>query len=196
MVDLHTHSNISDGDFSPVMLIDKAVKQGLSAIALTDHDTIGGLESAKLHAKRQENFRFIPGIEININWGDGKTRGAPGLGPGGEFHLLGLGINKPSPAFIDAVNELSRRRKARNLEIIEKMNEQSMISINNQADVDAFWNELLSTAKGPANTEAYSGANAEDNIHRSLGRPHFAAYLIKHKIVKNVDQAFSRYLGV
>lgn len=172
MVDLHTHSNTSDGDLSPALLIKEAVKQGLSAIALTDHDTINGLESARIAAEAEsakKRFKFIPGIEININWNSKSAQGAHGIGPGGEFHLLGLGINSPTPAFIAAVNELSRRRKARNREILEKMRELS---------IEANLDEL---------TEL-SGSH-------SLGRPHFAALLVKLKIVKNINQAFDLYLG-
>jgi len=175
MVDLHTHSNISDGELPPANLIDEAVKIGLRGIALTDHDTINGLESAKIAAQKHENFIFIPGIEININWKGGKASGssneaAPGLGPGGEFHLLGLGIHSPTPAFISAIDGLFRRREKRNREILDRMHEIS---------IEATWEELLS----------FSGGHA-------VGRPHFAALLIKHKVVKNVSQAFDRYLGV
>jgi len=170
MIDLHTHSNVSDGDLNPELLVKEASKQGLSAIALTDHDTIDGLETAK-NTALTENLHFIPGIEINIKWmGEKSARGAPGLGPGGEFHLLGLGINSPSPGFIAAIEKLSRRREERNREILERMHELS---------IDATWEELT----------AFSGSH-------SLGRPHFAALLVKLKIVKNIDQAFSRYLGV
>ena len=177
MVDLHTHSSTSDGDFSPEMLINEAARQGLRAIALTDHDTINGLESAKITAGAcAQNIHFIPGIEININWSNGKTpRGSPGLGPGGEFHLLGLGINKPTTAFINAIDELSRRREARNREILDRMYELSLID----SCQDSSWDELL----------AISGGN-------SMGRPHFANFLVKRKIVKNQNQAFKRYLGV
>ena len=173
MVDFHTHSNISDGDLSPEMLVKEAVGQGLSAIALTDHDTINGLESAK-NAAMQANvngasFRLIPGIEININWTGNKN--IPGLGPGGEFHLLGLGINSPSPAFLSAIRELSRRREERNREILEKMHELS---------IDVTWEEFLAMSESS----------------HSLGRPHFAALLVKRKIVKSLKLAFDKYLGV
>jgi predicted metal-dependent phosphoesterase TrpH len=170
MIDLHTHSNFSDGDLSPTLLVNEAVRQGLCAIALTDHDTIIGLESAKTAAlahKNSKNFRFIPGIEINISWKGGKD--ISGLGPGGEFHLLGLGINKPSPAFIAAVDELSRRREARNREILDKMHEMS---------IDVTWDEFM----------ALGG--------HSLGRPHFASLLVNRDIVRSKRQAFARYLGV
>ena len=171
MIDLHTHSNFSDGDLSPDLLIKTAAEQGLCAIALTDHDTIGGLEIAKnvaLAHSHTEKFHFIPGIEVNINWTG--TKDIPGLGPGGEFHLLGLGINNPSPGFIAAIGELSRSREARNREILDRMHELS---------IEATWEELL----------ALSGGHL-------LCRPHFAALLIKRKIVKNQNQAFARYLGV
>jgi len=172
MVDLHTHSNVSDGELTPVMLINKAAGMGLRGIALTDHDTIKGLESAKnaadLLLSKGEKFHFIPGIEININWSGRK--GVSGMGPGGEFHLLGLGIKTPSAAFTAAIDGLFKAREARNREILDRMHEFS---------IEATWEELVS----------FSGGHA-------VGRPHFAALLVKHKVVKNINQAFSRYLGV
>jgi len=166
MIDLHTHSNISDGELSPAMLIKQAVKQGLTAIALTDHDTLGGLDSAKTEAMAA-NIHFIPGIEINIDWSGSS---------GGEFHLLGLGLHKPSSAFVAAVQALSLKRVSRNRQILEKMYEFSMIT-----DIDTAWAELETIAGGQKGT--------------SLGRLHFASLLIKKRIVKNVSQAFARYLG-
>jgi len=182
MVDLHTHSNVSDGEFSPALLVKEAVKHGIRALALTDHDTIKGFESAKMAEEEEKaagtDFRFIPGIEININWS-----GAPGLGPGGEFHLLGLGLKSPSAAFLNAVDGLAQRREKRNREILDRMHELSLTVSDDQNGIDATWEELKLIAGA-------SGSN------QSLGRPHFAAYLIKRKIVKNVNQAFARYLGV
>ncbi|MDR2134032.1 MAG: PHP domain-containing protein [Treponema sp.] len=166
MVDLHTHSNASDGDLSPARLVREALRQGLGALALTDHDTIDGLESAKNEAG-EAGICFIPGIEINISWK--ALRDTCGLGPGGEFHLLGLGIGTPSPAFLDAIAELSRRREARNREILEKMRE---------LGIEATMEEV----------EAFSGGH-------SVGRPHFASLLVSRRIVKTIKQAFSRYLG-
>jgi predicted metal-dependent phosphoesterase TrpH len=167
MVDLHVHSNASDGDYSPDQLMWEAKKRGISAIALTDHDTLGGLQIAENEAK-VAGIRFIPGIEINISWTGKSVFGAPGLGPGGEFHLLGLGIRSPTPAFLEAIAELSRRREARNREILDRMHELS---------IEASWEELLALSGG-----------------HSVGRPHFANLLISKKIVRNTAQAFSRYL--
>jgi len=186
VIDLHTHSNISDGDLSPGKLIKEAVRQGLRAIALTDHDTINGLENAK-KAAAGENIQFIPGIEINIDWNGGK--GVPGVGPGGEFHLIGLGINSPTPGFTATIDGLVRRREERSRKILDKMHELS---------IDATWEELLALTEHDKteNSGVSDGLSAKEAGGRSLGRPHFAALLIKKNIVKNVNQAFDRYLGV
>jgi predicted metal-dependent phosphoesterase TrpH len=167
LVDLHTHSTSSDGDLDPADLIREAAVQGLSAIALTDHDTINGLINARNEAAFH-GIRLIPGIELEIHWEP--PRGIAGPGPGGEFHLLGLGISHPSPAFLDGIAELARRREERNREILDKMRE---------LGVEADYGEV----------RALSGGH-------SVGRPHFASLLVKRRIVKNREQAFTRYLGV
>jgi predicted metal-dependent phosphoesterase TrpH len=114
---LHTHSTASDGSLTPSRLIEEAANQGLSAIALTDHDTIEGLEEAKEEADKR-GIRFIPGVELEIQQG--------GAAPPGEFHLLGLGLTHPTRAFLDTVAELSRLREERNLKILDRMRELSI----------------------------------------------------------------------
>jgi predicted metal-dependent phosphoesterase TrpH len=160
MIDLHTHSNVSDGSLSPGCLIGEAEKQGLKAIALTDHDTVQGLEEARRAAKTR-GIVFIPGIEIEIIWSQKDE--------GGEFHLLGLGLRRQSSSFDAAVAELGRRREKRNLEIIDRMQE-------------------LNIEAGYEDIKVLSGGH-------SVGRPHFAALLVNRGIVKNREQAFSRYLA-
>jgi len=162
MIDLHTHSTASDGSFSPSALISEAAKRGLSAIALTDHDTTGGLKEAARTAKEKE-IRFIPGIELEIVWKQN-----------GEFHLLGLGLCELKDEFLRVMEELRRRREERNLEIVDRMN---------KAGIEVSYSEIS------------NHANGSDAAGRSIGRPHFAAYLAEKKIVKNRKQAFSRYLG-
>ena len=65
MIDLHLHSKFSDGTDSPTELIDKALNLKLKAIALTDHDTIAGLEEF-LSCGSEKGMRVIPGIELSI----------------------------------------------------------------------------------------------------------------------------------
>ncbi|WP_010256155.1 PHP domain-containing protein [Treponema primitia] len=114
MIDLHTHSRASDGTLTPSELIKTAKGRNLSAIALTDHDTIDGLQEAREEAEKQQ-IRFIPGIEIEIHYEP--------VTISGEFHLLGLGISKPGPVFRETLADLSRRREERNLQILDGMKE-------------------------------------------------------------------------
>jgi len=157
MIDLHTHSTASDGSLSPSALIAEAAKRGLSAIALTDHDTTMGLKEAAKAAK-EKGIRLIPGIELEIAWK-----------PEGEFHLLGLGLGELNDGFIRVMEELRQRREERNMEIVDRMN---------NAGIEVSYSEISNQADG-----------------RSIGRPHFAAFMAEKKIVKNCKQAFSRYLG-
>jgi predicted metal-dependent phosphoesterase TrpH len=177
VVDLHTHSNASDGDLSPAQLVRESKKRGVTVLALTDHDTLGGLEDAQNEANAA-GVRFIHGIEISINWK--KSAGVSGLGPGGEMHLLGLGIKTPSPAFLTTIGELSRRREERNREILDAMN---------AIGIEASWDDILAeTGSVPTNQD---GAPVNS---LSIGRPHFASFLVRKRIVRNQDQAFARYL--
>jgi predicted metal-dependent phosphoesterase TrpH len=164
VIDLHTHSTASDGSLCPADLIRAARERGLSALALTDHDTIDGIEEAREEAEKQ-GIRFIPGIEFEITWDQDTTT----VFPPGEFHLLGLSITRPSPAFLAAVDYLAQSRENRNRKILEKLEE---------LDIEANYDEL----------RAFGGEG-------SIGRPHIADLLIHHRVVKNREQAFSRYLG-
>jgi predicted metal-dependent phosphoesterase TrpH len=116
IVDLHTHSNASDGELSPSELVEKARAVGLSALALTDHDTIDGIANARAAAELV-HLEFIPGIEIEIDFEPG------------EFHLLGYCIDERCPALLDAVEHLGRMRRERNAAILERF-KQAGISID------------------------------------------------------------------
>lgn len=110
MVDLHTHSTASDGTFSPRELIYLAKKEGLKAIALTDHDTTEGLKEAYLAAK-EEGIAFLSGVEISVKFD----------GPG-HFHLLGYFLNPELNALEEMLEELKKARMKRNLLMLEKLN--------------------------------------------------------------------------
>ena len=109
MIDLHTHSTASDGTFSPGDLVNKAVSKKLKVLAITDHDTVAGLEEAK-KASQNQDIIFIPGIELNIQW------------PTGEFHLLGLGLKQISDDLNSIITYLQRQRETRNQKIVELLN--------------------------------------------------------------------------
>ena len=115
MLDLHCHSTASDGTVPPEELPALARKVGLTALALTDHDTVNGTEAFLKAAKDVPDVRCIPGIELACR-----------LESGEHCHIVGL--------FIDSQNETIRRlcdqiiewREERNRNILEKLSELGM----------------------------------------------------------------------
>lgn len=110
MIDLHTHTTASDGQYTPEELVYKAAKKNISVLAITDHDTISGLEEGA-EACKKTGITFVPGIEINIQR------------PNCEFHLLGLGLNLSgiSESLNKLLKELIESRHERNEFIVSKM---------------------------------------------------------------------------
>lgn len=108
LIDLHTHSTASDGTESPSALMARARGLGLTAIALTDHDTLRGLEEAE-QATRKLGLRFIRGCEISTR-SDGR-----------EHHILGLWIPHRAEALETWLDGVRRRRNERNAEMVGRL---------------------------------------------------------------------------
>jgi 3',5'-nucleoside bisphosphate phosphatase len=110
-IDLHCHSTASDGTLAPAAVAALAAERGLSALALTDHDTVAGVQEAAA-AARGAGLDFLPGIEISCEYP------YPGT-----MHLLGYGVNPASPALRDLTRALLAGRDNRNPKIIAKLQE-------------------------------------------------------------------------
>lgn len=108
-VDLHCHSTASDGTLSPADVVRLAVDRDLSALALTDHDTIAGVAEAAAEARRV-GIDFLPGIEISAEYPHP-----------GTMHLLGYGVDPQSPTLRDLTKKLLAGRDDRNPRIIAKL---------------------------------------------------------------------------
>ena len=109
-IDLHTHSNYSDGTCPPSVLVAKAVEKGLAAFALTDHDTISGIEDAIKAVKEQKApLKFIPGTELSVAYKDR------------DIHIVGLFINHKNTAFKNAARMIIQRRDDRNMEMVSNL---------------------------------------------------------------------------
>lgn len=112
MIDLHTHSIFSDGLLSPSQLVAMANELGLKALALTDHDTIGGISEALTALKTafsHSTLIFIPGIEIEVH------------SLKGEMHFLGLNIDYENAELEYHISSLQLKREQRNRKILEKL---------------------------------------------------------------------------
>lgn len=110
MIDLHTHSNVSDGLLTPTELVQHAATQGVQVLALTDHDDISGLDEAH-RAAVQHGIRLINGVEISVTW---KNR---------TLHVVGLNINPhhaPLKVALQAVRQARLNRAQIMAEGLEK----------------------------------------------------------------------------
>ena len=125
--DLHLHTTHSDGDYSPLEIVDLARRSGLAAIAITDHDTTCGVEAAR--AAADSGVEVIAGVEITAEH-DGR-----------EVHLLGYFVRPDDAPLGDALARLRIRRRERFHDMVERLRGQGV-------SVDE--GEAIAAAAGPA----------------------------------------------
>ena len=104
-IDLHVHTNRSDGTFTPSEVISNALEIGLSAIAITDHDTVEGIAEAKHYLKankKESELEIIPGVEISADY------------HGRDIHILGLYIDEMNKQLNDKLAKAIADRDTRN----------------------------------------------------------------------------------
>jgi len=107
-IDLHTHSTASDGSLTPLELVRYAAEKKLSAMALTDHDCVDGLDEAVGEGERL-GIEVIPAVELSADH------------PEGTMHVLGLFVDRRHEGFASRLRRLQEARKERNPKIIEKL---------------------------------------------------------------------------
>nr|WP_300837014.1 PHP domain-containing protein [uncultured Acetatifactor sp.] len=185
-VDLHVHSNRSDGSFTPTQLVDYACEKGLAAFALTDHDTIDGLEEAERYADmlRRDRAGDAAGVEGQnaAPWAkrliNDSGAAVPEVIPGIEFsteyqghdiHVLGLYIDYHNSAFVQKLRDFVDSRTLRN---------RKMCRLLTEAGLPVAYEALL--------------AEFPDAV---ITRAHYAKYMLNHGYVKSMSDAFDRYIG-
>lgn len=132
IVDLHVHSTRSDGTFSPSELVDYALEKGLSAFALTDHDTTDGLTEALEYAKGK-GIEVVPGIEFSTEY-ESK-----------DIHILGLYIDYTKKEFKDRVQAFIDSRILRNQKMCKNL-QKAGITISYEALLQEFPNSTITRA--------------------------------------------------
>ena len=168
-IDLHAHTTVSDGGDSPAELVSRASRAGLDAIAVTDHDNDAGCNEA-VAAGGELGVEVVRGVEISCDVEDVRERGyTPRLRP--TMHLLGYFIPQEDNGLSRALRELQWHRANRNRLIVERLNE---------LGIPVTFAEVEEEAGGP-------GAQ--------IGRPHFAAVLVRHGAVSDYQEAFDDYLA-
>ena len=168
MVDLHVHSNCSDGSFTPGELVEYALNHDISAFALTDHDTVAGLDEAIAYARELsgniceknpegKTVEVVPGIEFSTEY------------EGRDIHIVGLFIDYKCDTFITHLTEFVASRDTRN---------EKMCTLLREHGVNI----------------TYEGLQAQfpDAV---ITRAHYARFLLENGYVKSMNEAFDRYVG-
>lgn len=168
--DLHMHSTASDGTDAPEALPAIAKKHGLSAIALTDHDTTEGVSACAAACKKLK-IAFVPGIELST---DPRVVRHEPLAQGrlGTLHILGLFVKHDDALLLEIHEAMKETRLQRNPQIIENLNE---------LGVRVTYEEVIALA-GEMDTQI-------------IGRPHIAQLLVRKGYVKSIADAFAKYIG-
>lgn len=128
-IDLHVHSLKSDGSLTPTQLVDLAIEKGLSAFALTDHDSIDGLDEAISYAK-DKPVEVIPGIEFSTEY------------EGRDIHIVGLYIDYKCDAFQKQIQNFVDSRVNRNKKMCARLREEG-IDITYEALVSEYPDAVL-----------------------------------------------------
>lgn len=139
MIDLHVHSTASDGSFCPKELVDYAIEKGLSAFALTDHDSVAGLDEAISYAEELRRTRndvpeVIPGIEFSTEY-DGK-----------DVHIVGLYIDYHSEAFQKHLEDFVHSRDVRNEKMCDLLRQGTGMDISYAKLQETFPGSVITRA--------------------------------------------------
>lgn len=131
-VDLHVHSTRSDGTYEPKELVDYALEKGLTAIAITDHDTVDAIDEMVEYAK-DKPIEIIPGIEYSTEYNKR------------DVHIVGLFINHKAPVFQEYLESFKQSRINRNHKLCTNL-QSAGIDITYDALVEMFPNAVITRA--------------------------------------------------
>ena len=169
-IDLHIHSNRSDGRFTPTQIIEEANHRNIKLMSITDHDTIMSQPDAIEHAKKF-NIKYITGVELTSycaipEYANGKKV---------QLHLLAYGFNHKDEKLGNLLKGFVDTRKTRAKEVFFKLNKM-------------LRNEGKQTYPDSAFDEIYQ------NIPLVASRVHIADFLVRKGVVRNRKEAFNKYL--
>ncbi len=154
--DLHSHTICSDGADHPLELIRLAKEAGLQGLSITDHDTIDAYTPELFATAEELGIRLLPGIEISSEQDDSSV------------HILGYGFDLHSLGLKEFLVEMQKRRRERNLAILQKLALRKIIISEEELNAHA--------------------------TQRTIGRPHIAELMVKKGYVQTMRDAFSYYL--
>ena len=170
IIDLHIHSQSSDGAFTVEEIIREAKLRNIGFMSITDHDSIGCQKIALTLAKKA-GIRYVSGVELNVTFSHPKYRAGKPV----SLDFLGYQFDVKNRALADKLQQMADYREERAVKILRNLNAE-------------FEKEGIETLKKRDFDEIQA------SVDGTLGRPHIADYLVKKGIVRNRQEAFDKYL--
>jgi len=170
IIDLHIHSNCSDGNLTAEEIIKEAKARKIGFISITDHDSIDCQEEA-ITAAEKNGIRYITGVELNITFSHPGYRGGRPI----SLDLLGYQFDVRNKRLRDKLKEIRAYREERAAKILEKIN----VELEKEG-IEKLTREDLEEIRA--------------SVDGVIGRPHIANHLVKKGIVKTKQEAFDKYL--
>lgn len=136
-IDLHVHSNCSDGSCTPEELVELAIQNDLVAFALTDHDTVEGVERA-MKAAEERHIQVIPGVELSCEYEISPSRKK-------EIHILGYNLDYNQPELCETLDAVAKERDDRNRKMCENLNRDGY-PIDYDSLMERFKNTIVTRA--------------------------------------------------
>jgi len=170
IIDLHIHSNHSDGVLRVEKIIREAKFRNINLMAITDHDSVSCQKTAAASSEKA-GINYVFGVELNVTFSHPKYRDGKSI----SLDFLGYQFDADNRKFIEKLKQMADYREERASKILTNLNgefEKEGIEKLTQKDFKAI----------------------QDSVDGVLGRPHIADYLVKKGIVKNRQEAFDKYL--
>ena len=170
IIDLHIHSNASDGKFTVAEIFGEAKARGIGFLAISDHDSIRAQPEAKETAKKA-GIKYITGVELNVTFSNPKYLGGKAV----SLDFLGYQFDPTNQALKSKLELMAHYREERAAKILDNLNAEFK-----KEGIAALTKDDLH--------------KIEESVDGVLGRPHIADYLVKKGIVKTRQEAFDKYL--
>jgi predicted metal-dependent phosphoesterase TrpH len=170
IIDLHIHSQSSDGAFTVEEIVKEAKRRNIGFISITDHDSIG-CQLVAMDLAGKAGIRYVAGVELNVTFSHSKYLAGKSV----SLDFLGYQFDPKNQALEDKLQQIAEYREARAAKILDNLNgefEKEGIEKLTKSDFDKI----------------------QASVDGVLGRPHIADYLVKKGVVRDRQEAFDKYL--
>jgi 3',5'-nucleoside bisphosphate phosphatase len=170
IIDLHIHSNHSDGALSVKEIVREAKLRNIGFMSITDHDSID-CQQVAIDLAEKAGIHYVSGVELNVTFSHPRYREGKPI----SLDFLGYQFDVNNNALADKLRQMAEYREERAAKILRNLNA-----------------EFKKEGIQPLTKRDFEEIQA--SVDGTLGRPHIAEYLVKKGIVRNRQEAFDRYL--